>query len=157
MNEPPVFQAEKQDFCLLQKIEKPISYDYYMSLYRAVGDAFNWTDRLKMDKSELVEIINKEETHIFKLIVENREVGYSELFITENYVEIQYFGLFTPEIGKGYGSVFFDLILKKAWSFNKNKVQLNTCDLDHPKALKMYFCKGFEKTRQETIIRNITE
>lgn len=127
----------------LNSIKKPISIDSYLSYYHDIGKAFGWTDRLQISKTQLQQDINKENAHLFTLQVDGKEVGYTELVVEKDYVELLYFGLFTTEIGKGYGEKFLTMILEKAWTFDPQWVQLNTCELDHPKALSLYQKMGF--------------
>jgi len=56
-----------------------------------------------------------------------------------------YFGLTKNFIGKGYGKILLSKTIEKAWSFNPDWIQLNTCDLDHPNALNTYKSLGFEE------------
>ncbi len=136
----------------LKILKKPITTKRYIQLYEGVGKAYQWVDRLIISEEELEQTINKKETHIFVLRNGEQEIGFTELARKGDNVEILYFGLFQKEIGKGYGPQFFQLTLEKAWSMLPHKVYLNTCDLDHPKALQMYQRFGFKETKR--IIKN---
>ena len=151
MHKAPDFKSSHNASFSLQELDKPIAHKRYISLYRTVGDAFKWTDRLKLNEKELDALINKDATHIFVLLADKREVGFTELLVEKDYVELQYFGLFTEEIGKGYGKSFLQKAIEKAWSYDKDKVQLNTCDLDHPGALALYLKMGFSEVRRKKV------
>lgn len=151
MNEAPEYVTTINASFSLLELKKPLVYNHYIKLYKAVGDAYGWTDRLNLSENELNTLINKDETHLFLLLAEGRELGFTELVVEKDFVEIQYFGLFTSEIGKGYGPPLLQLSIEKAWSYAKNKVQLNTCDLDHPQALKLYKMMGFDEVKRKTV------
>lgn len=147
-----VSKAEEIDSCYsLKKLEKPISTEQYIKLYKGVGDAYQWTDRLQLSSNELETLINKTNTHIYLLQAHGVDVGYTELVLENQHVELQYFGLFTAHIGKGYGTQLLKKTIVKAWSFTPQWVQLNTCDLDHPKALALYKQVGFEEVSRRRV------
>ena len=49
-----------------------------------------------------------------------------------------------PEyIGKRLGPYFLNNIIHIAWGRNPVRLRVNTCDLDHPSALRVYQKSGF--------------
>ncbi len=141
---------------LLEEIENPIDANEYRKLYKSVGESLNWLDRIFMPDDKLSEEINDSNTHVYIFKIENNYAGYCELIDSNEYVEILYFGLIPEFVGKGYGNYLLNKTIEKAWSFNKNWIQLNTCDLDHPNALATYIKAGFEpyKTiKEEKIVK----
>lgn len=149
MNKLPNTYSLDNDGLSLLKIERPISIERYLELYKEVGDNYQWTDRLQLSKHQLSQVINNSKTSIYLLNFEDRTVGFSELVQENNYVELLYFGLLPNEIGKGFGTLFLRKIIEKAWTLHPQWVQLNTCSLDHPKALSLYQSLGFviQKTK----------
>ena len=137
------------------ELTKPLSAALYRDLYFGVGEKWNWLDRMVISGTELEEKINKSHVHIFVFEVEEQQVGYAELVVEDDFVEILYFGLFPAFTGKGLGPSLLRWTIEKAWSYNKPLVQLNTCSLDHPKALEVYLKAGFELVRTETQERKI--
>ncbi len=129
----------------LIKLEKPISIESYLEIYKKVGEHYNWLDRIFMNTDLLYNIINSDTTQIFSFSINSEFAGYCELVLEENYVEILYFGLVQKIIGKGYGKYLLSKTIEKAWSYNPAWIQLNTCDLDHPNAIKTYKSMGFEE------------
>lgn len=127
------------------KIPKPINPSEYSKYYREVGLKLNWLDRLVMPTEELSDKINSSNVDIFLMKTENEDAdaGFLELVREERYVELLYFGLFPSFIGKGLGKYFLHWSIHKAWSYNPEWIQLNTCDLDHVNALPMYRKLGF--------------
>ncbi len=145
------YKLEKRDYISLIKLDKPISTESYLKLYTIVGEHYNWLDRLFMDTSLLLEKINSPKTHIYTFSVHEEFAGYCELIVEDEYAEILYFGLAQNFIGKGFGKYLLSETIHKAWSFNPQWIQLNTCDLDHPNALGTYKSMGFK------VYKTITE
>ena len=152
MNQAPKYGLVDKDFSLLE-MAYPVTYQRFMDLYKKVGEAYGWTDRLYLEEAALEALINHKDTHLYLLMVNGKEVGFTEMRLYKDFVELQYFGLFTTEIGQGFGPPLLQLSIEKAWSWGKASLHLNTCDLDHPKALGLYKKMGFEEVRRETKIR----
>lgn len=132
----------------IEECSKPMSPEFFLKLYTHVGQDYQWSDRLVYNNEELSEIINHTHTHIYLFKEDGKECGFSELRVEEEHVEILFFGLYPHAIGQGLGWQFLQLIIRQAWSFNPPKVQLNTCDWDHPRALKNYRRAGFKEVRR---------
>jgi GNAT superfamily N-acetyltransferase len=75
-------------------------------------------------------------------------VGYAELKIDDNGIEIVNFGLLPQYIGHGLGGDALALVAKYAFT-KSTKVWLHTCSLDHPAALHNYYARGFKLVREE--------
>lgn len=144
MEEMPSSFSSDYNNLSLEPIQKPIDVKDYMKMYDYVGKNYQWLDRYDVDIEEVEQAINADNTYIFYLVCDGQKMGYSELVIEEDYVELLYFGLFPEAVGQGLGSRFLEMMISKAWSFNPKWVQLNTCDLDHPTALHLYQKKGFK-------------
>lgn len=142
----PVTIQPGVDFYILPK---PIEAAKYRRYYYGVGEAYSWLDRMVLPDASLEILINTDNTTIYVMQVNGVDAGFAEFVITDRFVEIQYFGLMPAFIGKGWGQSFLQWVIARAWSFGKTKVQLNTCTLDHPKALPNYQKAGFIVVRQE--------
>ena len=46
-------------------------------------------------------------------------------------------------LGQGLGGGFLSLAIEQAWNWGAERVQVNTCSLDHPGALANYQARGF--------------
>lgn len=139
-------------FTLLQK---PVSVAEYRKYYYGVGEKHFWLDRMVMPDEELFEKINAANVDIFVFNVNNEPAGYIEFVKEEKYVEILYFGLMPSFTGKGFGKYFLNWVIEKAWNYNPEWIQLNTCTLDHPNALGTYKRAGFVPVRTETQERKV--
>jgi len=137
------------------QLQKPISADKYRKYYYGVGEKHCWLDRMVMPDEELFEKINANNVDIFLFYVNKEIAGYIEFVKEEKYVEILYFGLLPAYIGKGYGKYFLQWVIAKAWSYQPEWIQLNTCTLDHPNALGTYKKAGFTEIRKETHQRRV--
>lgn len=148
MHEAPLLPQNINTALSLRTLEKPITTEDYFQLYDGVGSNYEWTDRHDLTNNQLEVIINSSSTQIFTLMHNSETVGFTEFILDENFVEILYFGLFPNAIGKGWGPQFLQLTINQAWSYHPPKVQLNTCDWDHPKALTTYLKAGFKEVRR---------
>jgi hypothetical protein len=76
--------------------------------------------------------------------------GYAE-FNRKNLpvMAIAYFGLMPDFIGRGLGKYFLNWAVDHAWSYDGvERVTVDTCSLDHPRALSSYQRAGFQPVRQ---------
>ena len=144
MDEQPSERLTVQPDISFKTLTKTIDTDEYLKYYGTVGFQFNWLDRLVMPSAELKAKINAENVHIHVMSVGGEEAGYLELQRESEYVELLYFGLFPAFIGKGLGKYFLDWSIHKAWSYNPQWIQLNTCEHDHDNALPTYRKLGFK-------------
>ena len=136
-------------------LTKPVSVEEYRKHYYGVGEKHFWLDRMVMQDKELIEKINGSNVDIFLFYINNKVAGYIEFVKEERFVEILYFGLMPEFIGKGYGKYFLQWVIAKAWSYQPEWIQLNTCTLDHPNALGSYKKAGFKEVKTEIHQRRI--
>ena len=127
----------------LLKCHRP-TLSYYRYLYDAVGRSWLWTDRLKLSDAELEAIIHDPAVELYVLYVDGVPAGFFEL--DERVpceVNIAYFGLVPAFIGQGLGPYLLGQAVEAAWEREPARVTVNTCTLDHPKALPLYQRFGF--------------
>ena len=136
-------------------LSKPIDANEYRKYYYGVGEKYNWLDRMVMPDEELSQKINAVNVDIYIFKVNDEAAGYIEFVKEEKFVEILYFGLLPAFIGKGYGKYFLQWVIARAWSYQPEWIQLNTCTLDHPNALNTYKKAGFSEVRTEIHQRRI--
>ena len=159
MNSKPIFDFNKWQGInfSFQDLAKPINTEHYLSIYKSVGYKYNWFDRLFLSKGELGQLINKPNTIVSEFRINEILAGWAEFVCESDFVEIQYFGLTEEFIGKGFGKLFLSLCIEKAWSYNPNSVQLNTCELDHKNALNVYKSLGFVEYKTQMEIRKVSK
>ena len=133
---------------LLRVCNIPVSF--YRYLYETVGEAWFWYERRMIDDATLSTIVHDEGAKIYVIYVDGAPGGYGELMKTENNtVDLAYFGLLPDFIGRGLGRYFLRCMVDHAWGLDPIRITVNTCDLDHPCALKVYQKTGFSVYRRE--------
>jgi GNAT superfamily N-acetyltransferase len=155
MDAPPEFVLPAMEGVSVEEVAHPISVDHYLQLYRGVGLAYNWLDRLVMDRSELAAKINVPNVRVFALKSNGADAGFSEFVLEDGFVEILYFGLMPEFVGRGLGSYFLRWCIRHAWSYAPLWIQLNTCELDHPNALPTYLKLCFHQYKETIEERRI--
>lgn len=134
------------------------SVEYYRFLYRSVGEDFQWVDRLVLADDSLRRIIHDDMVDIYVLKLDGRDAGYAELDRRcSGEIELAYFGLFPPFVGRGLGRYFLDWTLRTAWSHEPDRVWVHTCDLDHQAALPNYLNAGFEIYDEKMIDQHVPD
>ena len=119
--------------------------DFYRHLYDTVGERWTWIERRLIDDSNLQKLIQSSDVEIYILYVDDNVAGFGEIGwdTASNGSEIKYFGLMPDYIGKRLGPYFLNNIINIAWKRNPVRLRVNTCDLDHPSALRVYQKSGF--------------
>lgn len=122
----------------------------YLQWYSEVGRDYQWRDRLRMPSENLRRILEDPAVEIWAFLASDQHAGYVELDRRQpGEVEIAYFGLFPPFLGRGLGRYFLDWTVRQAWSYRPSRVWLHTCDRDHPAALPNYQRAGFSEYGRE--------
>ncbi|MDF2367483.1 GNAT family N-acetyltransferase [Sneathiella sp.] len=134
------------------RAEKP-TVSFYRYLYDTVGRDWGWIDRRLVSDAELEEILQAETTEVYVLYIRGVPAGFVELNAADlpAAVDVAYFGIMPDFIGMKLGPWFLNWALEEAWVKEPEKVTVNTCTLDHPKALPMYQRTGFEPVRRREI------
>ncbi|HEX9447156.1 MAG TPA: GNAT family acetyltransferase [Dongiaceae bacterium] len=133
----------------LLKLENP-PVGYYRYLYNMVGEPWFWWERRQMDDATLAPLIQDPEIDIYVLHAGGVPAGYAEFNRKKLPVlGIAYFGLIPDFIGRGLGKYFLNWAVDRAWSYEGvERVTVDTCSLDHPRALSSYQRAGFRPVRQ---------
>jgi GNAT superfamily N-acetyltransferase len=129
-----------------------ITVGFYRYLYDAVGRPWYWTDRKELSDAELATIIQDEAVETYVLYVGGVPAGFYELdFRTMPTAELAYFGIMPEFIGMGLGPYLLGQALDMLWHKEPARVLVNTCTLDHPKALPLYQRFGFRPYDQQKV------
>lgn len=124
---------------------------FYRYLYNHVGAPWLWYERRALSDQALKAIICDDKVHLYVLYREGAPAGFVELdHRVSQEVELAYFGLFPEQIGMGLGPWLLGWAVETAWASGPSRLIVNTCDLDHPKAIIVYQRAGFSPYRQET-------
>ena len=132
----------------VMRAEKPTG-SVYRYLYDTVGEPWLWYERRRMSDAALAAIVQDADVRIDVLYVAGVPAGYAELdFRRKDEVELGYFGLMPEFIGAGYGGYLLDRAIDTAWKTKPERLWVNTCTMDHPRALKVYRRAGFVPYRR---------
>jgi GNAT superfamily N-acetyltransferase len=128
-----------------------ISNAHYRRLYDTVGARWHWTDRRAWSEETLTAHLAREAISVFECLVGDDSAGFFELEQHSNDdVEIAYFGLADPFIGRGLGRALLTRATEEAFALGAQRVWLHTCTLDSPHALPNYRARGFTPFNRET-------
>jgi GNAT superfamily N-acetyltransferase len=101
---------------------------------------------MQLDDARLAAVIGDPKYETYVLYVSGTPGGYFELDRRDTgIVELAYFGLMPDCIGLRLGPFLLDQAIKLAWQGPPvpGRLWVNTCDMDHPKALPLYQRAGF--------------
>jgi GNAT superfamily N-acetyltransferase len=130
----------------------PPTLPFYRFLYSEVGGDWTWVSRRLMPDDELRAIIEDPLVEVYVLYLNGAPAGYGEVDRRSGFdkVELAYFGLMPHAIGRGVGRYFIDAMVDLCWTGETTRIWVHTCDLDHPRALRMYQKAGFSPFEQYT-------
>lgn len=140
----------KDPSALVHSIKPPVWY--FLALYDAVGRAYAWDDAHAETPEDIRAFVEDDNVATYTFIRNGWPHGFFMLDTRALPVcNISYFGLVPEAIGQGLGTWLLQTAVHMAWDIHGvDKVTLNTCTLDHPRALANYQRNGFEPVRQET-------
>ncbi|WP_395673277.1 GNAT family N-acetyltransferase [Inquilinus sp.] len=136
---------------LLMRAE-PATVSFYRYLYDTVGANWLWTDRREWDDERLADRLSDERTDVYVLYVDGVPAGFGELFQEgADTTDLAYFGLLPDFIGRRLGPFLLWSLIDLAWSRPIRRMTVDTCTLDHPKALAHYQRAGFVPYAQRQV------
>ena len=125
------------------RAEKPPVH-FYRYLYNTIGDPYLWVDRRKLTDEALAELVQHPQIELYVLYVEGCPAGIAELEFKDAAAgQVAYFGLMPEFVGRKLGYFFLYHAVSIAWSKPISSLLINTCTLDHPRALPLYQRIGF--------------
>ena len=135
---------------------KPISAADYLELYSLVGELWLWRDRLVWSHDELERYLGSPDVHVWSAHVRGITAGYFELRRhADRSVEVMYFGLAAPFIGRGIGGWLLTRAVEEAFALGASRIVLNTCTLDAPQALPNYLARGFSIVSEDQYLLDV--
>ncbi|RMH52425.1 MAG: GNAT family N-acetyltransferase [Alphaproteobacteria bacterium] len=131
---------------------------YFLALYRAVGEAYEWTDRLADPPERLAAFLGDPDVALYTLMRSGWPAGFFVLDgRQEGVCDLAYFGLVPEATGRGLGGWLLRTAVHMAWDrAGVRRVTVNTNSLDHPAALSLYQKVGFVPVRRELHRRVLT-
>ncbi|WP_209426257.1 GNAT family N-acetyltransferase [Pararhodobacter sp. SW119] len=135
---------------LLLRAEAPPRW-YLLSLYDSVGRDHAWTDLHNAPTEELEAWLADPDVALFTLMGQGWPQGFFLLdWRTKGICDLAYFGLVPEVVGRGLGSWLLQSAILSGWAREGvAKMTVNTCTLDHPRALIQYQRFGFAPVRTE--------
>jgi ribosomal protein S18 acetylase RimI-like enzyme len=132
----------------LLRVENP-TIAFYRFLYNTVGEQWLWTDRRRMSDEKLLALVDHPEVELYVLYTGGQPSGFVELDRRPKpELNFAYFGLMTEFIGRGLGKYLLNWAVDQAWSYGPEKLTVDTCTLDHPRAFGEYQRAGFSPVKQ---------
>jgi GNAT superfamily N-acetyltransferase len=131
---------------------------YFLALYGAVGRDYEWVDKFDED----TETLRAELAHPDMQMTTATRDGWPQGFFLLDWrqpgiCDLAYFGLVPQAVGTGIGAKLLAIAIQTGWArTGVAQMTLNTCTLDHPRALQIYKQAGFRPVRREDHARILT-
>ncbi|MGY6548021.1 MAG: hypothetical protein ACXIU7_03325 [Roseinatronobacter sp.] len=131
---------------------------YFRALYDAVGRDYAWTDIHDAEETEITDWLRDPKVALYSLIDHGWPKGFFLLDGREEAtMSLAYFGLVPEAVGRGWGTWMLRTALLTGWAQpGVARMIVNTCTLDHPRALIQYQRHGFTLTHREERSRRLT-
>ena len=141
----------------LLKAKEPPAW-YFLSLYDAVGRDYAWEDMFSWEEPRLKDWLQAESMTLYTLVEDGFPQGFFMLDDQgEGVVDLAYFGMVPEAVGRALGGYLLKTAILTAWDNPDCKtLTVNTCTLDHPRALALYQKNGFTPIRREDRVRTLT-
>lgn len=134
---------------MLQRAEGPPTH-FFRYLYDAVGRDYEWTDMHAMADADMAGFVQDPKVALYVLYLTGWPAGFIMLDHRGGPAcDIAYFGMAPEAIGRGLGDWLLGTGIHMAWDEGATKLTVNTCTLDHPRALGLYQKWGFTPVRRE--------
>ncbi len=131
---------------------------YLLALYDAVGRDYEWTDLHQGPQEDVAAWLADPMVRLYTLMGAGWPQGFFLLDGREaGTCDLAYFGLVPQAIGKGLGAWLLQAAILTGWDMpGVQRMTVNTCTLDHPRALIRYQRFGFAPVRTEERERVLT-
>lgn len=136
----------------LMRVEKPPVH-FYRYLYNTIGRDYFWVSRRNLSDEALCTIIHNDDVEIYVLWLNGAPVGFTEIdFRMMPDADLCFLGIMPEFIGKGIGRFLLCEAIRIAWSRGPERLTVQTCTLDHPRALRLYQRHGFNAYAQSSAV-----
>jgi GNAT superfamily N-acetyltransferase len=117
---------------------------FYRYLYDTIGQRYFWVERRLWSDDRLRAFLAEEKLALYALYLGGVPAGMAELDFREPGIgQIAYFGLMPEFTGRRIGPWFLHQTIEICWAAPIKRLLVNTCTLDHKKALVTYQRAGF--------------
>lgn len=125
---------------------------FFRYLYREVGHAYGWVDRLGWTDDQIRAHLADPAVSLWLLTVGHAPAGWAELRSeADGSTELAYVGLLPDFTGRGLGKHLVSVAVERAWELGARRVWVHTSSGDHPAALPNYLARGFSVFRTEPV------
>lgn len=146
---PAVLPAKPSPGLSLDRVHEP-ALEWYLPLFRRIGEDWLWFSRLVMRDERLQAILHAPTTAIYTLREDSQHIGMVELdWSGRPGCEIVFFGLTPEAFGGGRGAWMMRRTQEIAFGEGAKRLWLHTCTLDHPNAVPFYLKHGFRAYKRE--------
>ena len=134
----------------LLKAHRPPAW-YFLSLYDAVGRDYAWEDMHELSPEDITDWLHDSAVALYTLARDGWPAGFFVLdWRREAVCELALFGLVPEAVGTGLGGYLLRTAILAGWDrAGTSRMTVNTCTLDHPRALGLYQRNGFVPVRRE--------
>ena len=130
----------------------PKDFQLNKFFYKNIGKNHRWVDRLNWTDNQWIEYTSNEKVKTYVLKNENDLVGFFELNLHQEEVEIAYLGLLKEYQNQKLGSFLLSTAIKNSFlTSDPKRVWVHTCSLDHKNALNNYLSRGMKIFKKETV------
>ena len=127
----------------IMRAEEPTTH-FYRYLYNVIGEPYLWMARRSWSDDELQTLMRDPKIALYVLYVGGVPGSMAELdFRKDTVCQVAFFGLMPEFTGRRIGPWFLHPALELAWAEPVTRVLVETCTLDHKKALATYQRAGF--------------
>jgi len=141
---------------LLKAVDPPAWF--FLGLYDAVGRDYAWQDMHAHDEAALADWLADPDTALYTLMRDGWPHGFFVLdHRTRGTCDLAYFGLVPQAVGTGLGRFLLESAVHAGCDLpGVARMTVNTCTLDHPRALGLYQRAGFTAVRRSEHSRVLT-
>lgn len=140
--------------------EGPPGAARFLDFYARVGAEYEWTDWFAEPEDAQEAYASNPARPLYVLqMPDGLEGGFFLLDLSQSPVgDLAYFGLLPAAIGQRVGRAFLEAAIAALWSYDGvERITVNTCTLDHPRALALYKSVGFVPQRRVWASRELTK
>jgi len=139
----------------LMRAETPPVH-FYRYLYDTIGRSYHWVDRRRLSDAELDEAISAEGIEILVAYGDGVPAGFFELDGRNGQeIWLAYFGIVPEFRGRGLGKWLLSEAIAAAWLKEPERLRVETCTLDDPRALPLYQRMGFAPYERRQKVMNL--
>ena len=133
------------------QLVQPIDFQLNKFFYKNIGKKHHWVDRLVWTEKQWIDYVSNDKVKTYVLKKKDEFVGYFELILHQNEIEIAYLGLLEEYQNQKLGSHLLSSAIKNSFIEKPERVWVHTCSLDHKNALQNYLARGMKIFKKETI------